>query len=94
MISHDVLASYAADAALEIDGVGGLVEGARRHRGVRVTEDEGAIALEIHVALDWGARAPEIGAAVQRRVSEYLLRTAKLRSLAVDVVVAGVAVGP
>jgi uncharacterized alkaline shock family protein YloU len=91
VISHDVLASYAADAALEIDGVGGLVDGARRHRGVRVIEEDGAFALEIHVALAWGARAPEIGAAVQRRVSEYLARTAKLDSVAVDVVVADVA---
>jgi len=41
VISHDVLASYAADAALEIEGVGDLVDGPRRHRGVRVTEDEG-----------------------------------------------------
>ena len=91
VISHDVLASYAADAALEIDGVGGLVDGPRRHRGVRVTEDDGALGVEIHVALVWGARAPETGAAVQRRVSEYLVRTAKLQSVTVDVVVAGIA---
>ena len=92
VISHDVLASYAADAAREIEGVGGLVDGPRRHRGVRVTEDDdGALGVEIHVALAWGARAPETGAAVQRRVSEYLVRTAKLQSVRVDVVVAGIA---
>ena len=39
MISHDVLASYAADAALEVNGVAELTDGPRRHRGVRVTED-------------------------------------------------------
>jgi uncharacterized alkaline shock family protein YloU len=91
VISHDVLASYAADAALEIHGVRELVDGPRRHRGVRVTEDGGAVALEVHVLLAWGARAPEIGLAVQRRVAEYLVRTAKLPSVAVDVVVADVA---
>ena len=68
VISHDVLASYAADAALEIAGVGELVDGPRRHRGVRVTEDDGALTVEIHVALDWGARAPETGAAVHARL--------------------------
>ena len=41
-------------------------------------------------ALAWGARAPEIGTAVQRRVADYLVRTAKLPSVAVDVVVADV----
>ncbi len=55
VISHDVLASYAADAAREVDGVHELVDGPRRHTGVRVTEEEGAIALELHVAVDWGA---------------------------------------
>lgn len=91
MISHDVLASYAADAALEIEGVGGLADGPRRTRGVRVTESDGALELEIHIALAWGGRAPETSAAVQRRVSEYLSRTAKLPSVKVDVVVAGIA---
>lgn len=91
VISHDVLASYAADAALELAGVGELVDGPRRHRGVRVTEDGGAFAVEVHVALDWGARASETGAAVQRRVSEYLTRTAKLPAVAVDVVIDGIA---
>ena len=36
MISRDVLASYAADAALQVDGVRELVDGQRRHRCVRV----------------------------------------------------------
>ena len=91
VISHDVLASYAADAALEIQGVRELVAGPRRHRGVRVTEDDGAFGVEIHASLAWGARAPEIGAAIQSRVNGYLVRMAKLPSVAVDVVVAGVA---
>jgi uncharacterized alkaline shock family protein YloU len=90
VISHEVLASYAADATLEIEGVERLVDGPRRHRGVRVTESDGAFSLEIHVALAWGARAPDVGAAVQRRVADYLRRTAKLPSVAVDVVVADV----
>jgi uncharacterized alkaline shock family protein YloU len=93
VISHDVLASYAADAARDIEGVRVLVEGQRRHRGVRITEDEeGSVAVEIHIELDWGAVAPDVGAAVQRRVVEYLRRTAKPSSLVVDVVIARVAV--
>ena len=90
VISHDVLAAYAADAARGVDGVTGLVEGARRHHGVRVTEDEGTFGLEVHVAVGWGARAQDVGAAVQRRVAEYVRRTAKV-PVTVDVVIAGVA---
>ncbi len=87
VISHEVLAAYAADAALEVEGVHGLVDGARRHRGVRVREDDAGIGLEVHLELEWGARGPEIGSAVQARVSDYVSRTAKLEAVAVDVVV-------
>jgi uncharacterized alkaline shock family protein YloU len=91
VISHQVLASYAADAALEVDGVHELVDGPRRHRGVRVNEENGGVSLEVHLALVWGGRAPAVGAAVQARVSKYLQRTAKLESVGVDVVVDGFA---
>jgi uncharacterized alkaline shock family protein YloU len=91
VISHDVLASYAADAAREVEGVHELVDGPRRRRGVRVSEEESAITVEVHLALDWGALAPAVGAAVQGRVAGYLMRMAKLPSVAVDVVIAGVA---
>ncbi len=90
VIAHDVLASYAADAACEVDGVRGTVDGPRRHRGVRVTEQDDSFALEVHVCSAWGARAPEVGIAVQRRVAEYVARTAKVPSVAVDVVVAAI----
>jgi uncharacterized alkaline shock family protein YloU len=91
VISHEVLASYAADAALEVDGVVELVDTARRHRGVRVVEDGGEVTLEVHVALAWGAQASDVGSRVQARVSQYLVRTAKLASVSVDVVVDGIA---
>ena len=48
------------------------------------------MSVELHVA--WtGAPAPAVAAEVQRRVAEYLARTARLPSVTVDVVVAGVA---
>jgi uncharacterized alkaline shock family protein YloU len=87
VISHQVLASYAADAAREVEGVHELVDGPRRHRGVRVNEENGAVSLEVHLSLEWGGRAPTVGAAVQKRVSEYVQRTAKLESVGVDIVV-------
>lgn len=87
IVAPDVLASYAADAALEVDGVRGLVEGAlHRHRGVRVSTGDGAVRVELHLALDWGASAVEVGRRVQERVAEYLGRMADIRPQ-VDVVV-------
>ena len=90
MISHDVLGAYAADAAREVSGVAGLVDGPRRHHGVRVTEDDGTFALEVHIEVEWGERAADVGGVVQRRVAEYVRRTARI-PVAVDVVVSGVA---
>lgn len=94
VISNDVVASYAADAAREVDGVHELVDGPRRHRGVRVSQEDATVALEVHVALEWGAAASAVGTAVQERVAEYLSRTAKLPTVTVDVVVAGVVAPP
>ena len=87
-ISSDIVASYAADAAREVNGVHGLVESlVHRHRGVRVVESGGAVRIELHLALDWGASAPDVGRAVQARVRDYLARMADLEPSAVDVVV-------
>jgi uncharacterized alkaline shock family protein YloU len=87
-ISPDILARYAADAALEVDGVRGLVEGRLpSHRGVRVSGEEGKLALELHLEVEWGASIPAVGAAVQRRVRDYLTQMADLDLAAVNVVV-------
>ena len=74
----------------KINGVHQLVEGQRRFRGVRVSEDEGVTTVELHLAVEWGAAAPEVASAVQSRVADYLRRTARLPSVTVDVVVAGI----
>jgi uncharacterized alkaline shock family protein YloU len=91
-ISPDVLARYAADAALEVDGVHGLVEShLPRHRPVRITTGEdGRASVELHVVLEWGAVFGPVGSEVQTRVTEYLARMADLEPARVDVVVAEV----
>jgi uncharacterized alkaline shock family protein YloU len=88
-ISPDVLARYAADAALEVDGVHRLVEShLLRHRPVRISvgEDD-RVTVELHLALEWGAAFGSVGSEVQTRVAEYLARMADLRPARVDVVV-------
>jgi len=87
-ISSDVLASYAADAAGDVEGVHGLVEGGlHRHKGVRIQEDNGRVRVEVHLAFDWGVSIPDVGAEVQRRVASYLAHMASIDPEAVDVVV-------
>jgi uncharacterized alkaline shock family protein YloU len=86
LISTDVLARYAGDAALEVDGVHALVPSQlHRHRGVRVLEQGSR--LEIHVAVVWGANLNAVGEEVERRVSEYLASMANNGVTSVDVVI-------
>jgi len=92
-VASDVLASYAADAALEVDGVRGLVEKRMpRHGAVRIEEEDGRAIVELHLELEWGASAESVGREVQKRVADYLQRMAGARPEAVNVIVD--AIGP
>jgi uncharacterized alkaline shock family protein YloU len=91
-ISPEIIASYASDAALEVEGVRGLVDGhLPRQRAVRVLEEDGRVTVELHLEVEWGASIPSLGREVQRRVRDYLGRMADLSPAAVDVVVDEVA---
>ena len=94
-ISSEVLGSYAADAAREVEGVSGLVESAlHRQRGVAVEVGERGISVELQVALEPSANVEQVGRAVQERVAGYLARMADVRPSAVDVVVAEIGPPP
>jgi uncharacterized alkaline shock family protein YloU len=82
-ISAGILARYAADAAGEVEGVRGLAG----RRGVKIENAEGAVRVELHLVVDWGASMPEVGRTVQARVHEYLGRMADIDPARVDVVV-------
>ncbi|HVA31367.1 MAG TPA: Asp23/Gls24 family envelope stress response protein [Gaiellaceae bacterium] len=87
-ISADILARYAADAAQEVVGVRGVTASPLPgRRGVRVADEDGAVRVELHLTLDWGASIPEVGRDVQARVREYLLRMADVEPASVDVIV-------
>ena len=87
VISPDVLSRYAGDAAREVDGV--VVD-----RRAVVSSTDGGLSVEVHVALEWGRGAADVGAEVQRRVAEYLERMASAQVAAVDVVVTEVGPPP
>ncbi len=82
VISPEVTARYAADAAREVPGVTRIVEGVRK--GVRLGDDG---SVELHLAVAWGESLPTVAAEVQARVSEYLERMADVTVTAVNVVV-------
>src|SRR5947208_16822024 len=92
-ISTEILARYAADAAREVDGVRGLADSPlpRKH-AVRVSDENGAVRVELHLVTEWGASIPGVGRLVQRRVREYHPSMACAAPAAVEV--AGHAVGP
>jgi uncharacterized alkaline shock family protein YloU len=78
VISPEVLARYAADAAAEVPGVH-----TKQRRGARVS---GSV-VDVHVVLDYGANIPDVAAEVQRRVSVYLGKMADVKPTAVNVIV-------
>jgi uncharacterized alkaline shock family protein YloU len=78
VISPEVLARYAVDAAAEVRGVH-----PKHRRGARVTGGQ----VEVHVVVDFGANIPSVAAEVQERVADYLQRMADLRPASVTVVV-------
>jgi uncharacterized alkaline shock family protein YloU len=78
VISPEVLARYALDAAAEVPGVH-----TKHRRGARVAGGE----VEVHIVVDYGANVPTVAAEVQRSVSGYLMRMADVRPAAVNVVV-------
>jgi uncharacterized alkaline shock family protein YloU len=82
-ISPDILARYAGDAAREVEGVHAVTG----RRGVRVSETDGVVQVEVHLSVEWGASIPATGDAVRARIREYLANMTKAGSVDVSVVV-------
>ncbi|MGH3137510.1 MAG: Asp23/Gls24 family envelope stress response protein [Gaiellaceae bacterium] len=94
-ISPEVLARYAGDAALEVQGVVGLAEGSlQRDRAVEISSANDGSAVTVRIELEWGSSAADVAREVQTRVAEYLGRMANLTVRSVDVVVDGVGAPP
>ncbi len=83
-ISHAVIATYAAAAAREVDGVAGISDGLRGGlerrtdeerppRGLRVTSDNGRVRIELRLIAEWGVLLPALAEQVQRAVHDHLV---------------------
>src|SRR5437764_1060578 len=93
-ISHAVIATYAAAAALEVDGVhavaGGQAGGIDPHRvpkGVRVSSEGDRVSVELHLVTEWGAAIPQVAALVDQHVREYLGSMIDLEPASIAIVV-------
>lgn len=100
-ISDEVVASIAAIAATEVDGVsalapglvGGLSEmlgGRRNARGVRVEVGTREAAVDVFVLVDYGVRIPALAERVQRQVKSAIESMTGLSVVEVNVHVQGV----
>jgi len=102
-ISHAVIATYAADAASEVDGVHALVGGRvgsldrrtepdRAAKAVRVTAcPDGGVDLDVHLVAVFGASLPDTADRVASAVRRYLQSMVDLRVQELTVYVDGVA---
>ena len=102
-VSHAVIATYAAAAALEVAGVHGIASGGatervidpgRAPKGVRVSGDGERVDLELQLVTEWGAPIPAVAEQVDREVRRYLASMIDLEPGEVAVVIADVAAPP
>jgi uncharacterized alkaline shock family protein YloU len=100
-VANEVVASIAALAALQVDGVNAMYQPAghqidrilRRayaHRGVRVELRSDELHLDLWVVIEAGGSVPVIGGEVQRRVADAVDRMLGLRVAEVNVFVSEV----
>jgi len=89
VISNEVLARYAGDAALEVEGVSSLARDA-----AEIAATDGTVEIDVHVELAWGCAAEGVAREVQQRVAEYIERMANVSVGSVDVVVERIGAPP
>lgn len=70
-ISEEVLASIAAGAAVEVEGISGLMAMAAKKtaaKGVRVAVDEDGVKLDLYVTIRYGCPIPDTAEKLQNAV--------------------------
>lgn len=95
-ISEEVLATIAAAAALEVEGVGSLANAGKKNlaRDVRVKMEDDKVQVDLSILMSYGATIPEMGKAVQDAVKTAIESMSGLEVSAVNVNVAGIIFPP
>ena len=92
-ISQDVLASIAAGAVGEVEGISGMMNLAAKKsaaRGVRLSVDEEGASIDLYVMIRYGHAIPEVAEKVQTAVSNAIESMTGFTVKAVNVHVGGV----
>ena len=92
-ISEDVLASIAASAAAEVEGISGLMNLATKKtaaRGVRLSLVDNAAVIDLYVMVRYGYPIPEVAEKIQNAVSSAVEAMTGFQVKAVNVHVGGV----
>lgn len=92
-ISEEVLASIAAEAAQEVDGISGLMSLATKKmsaKGVRVTSDENGAVVDLYVMIRYGVPIPEVAEKLQNAVDTAIRSMTGFEVNAVNIHVGGV----
>ena len=92
-ISQDVLASIAAGAAAEVEGISGMMNLATKRsnaRGVRLTVDDDGASVDLYVMIRYGYAIPEVAEKIQSAVSGAIESMTGFSVKAVNVHVGGV----
>lgn len=92
-ISEEVLASLAAGAAAEVEGISGMMNVAAKKsgtRGVRLAVDEDGAVVDLYVMIRYGYAIPEVAGKLQNGVSSAIESMTGFAVKAVNVHVGGV----
>ena len=92
-ISEEVLASIAAGAAAEVEGISGLMNLPTKKtsaRGVRLAVDDDGTVIDLYVMIRYGYAIPEVAEKIQTAVASSVEAMAGFAVKAVNVHVGGV----
>ncbi|MDE7243890.1 MAG: Asp23/Gls24 family envelope stress response protein [Oscillospiraceae bacterium] len=90
-ISEDVLASLAASAAVEVEGISGMMNLKKSGaKGVRLTVDDDGASIDLYVMIRYGHAIPEVAEKIQNAVSSAIESMTGFTVKAVNVHVGGV----
>jgi len=91
-ISEDVLCAIAASAALEIEGVAGLMNSGKKNagKGVKITIQNERAVVDVYLMVNYGQPIPEVAEKVQAAVATAMDDMAGFAVQEVNVHVGGV----
>lgn len=92
-ISQDVLASIAAGAVAEVEGISGMMNLAAKKsgaRGVRISVDDDGAVVDLFVMIRYGYAIPEVAEKIQAAVANAIESMTGFAVKAVNVHVGGV----